>query len=257
MNGAFYIGATGLEVQQRNLDTIAQNVANINTRTYKRAEQRFAELVSQVAVPSSPDELAQPQSADLAGVRISRTVRVFSQGALNETGKPLDLAISGDGFVEVLGPGGQAWLWRGGSLKVDADGVLGTADGLQLKTLIQVPDGITDIRIGRDGRVQGLAQGDENLTELGQLELVQPDDVDRLQPVDGGYYLADEGTQLRSYLPGETGQGVFVQGSLEASNVDISTELVSMLLTQRAYGAAAQVVQAGDQLMSIANGLRR
>lgn len=257
MNGAFYIGATGLEVQQRNLDTIAQNVANINTRTYKRAEQRFAELVSQTSAPASTDQVALPVPADLAGVRIARTVRVFSQGSLNETGKPLDLAISGDGFVEVLGPGGQTWLWRGGTLRVDSEGVLGTADGLQLKTQIQVPDGITDIRILRDGRIQGLAQGDENATDLGQLELVMPDDVDRLQPVDGGYYLADEGVDLRSFLPGESGKGVFVQGSLEASNVDLSTELVALLLTQRAYGASAQVVQAGDQLMGIANGLRR
>ena len=257
MNGAFYIGATGLEVQQRNLDTIAQNVANINTTGFKRAEVRFAELVTQPTISASPDQPAPLAPVDLAGVRIARTIRVFSQGELRQTDKPLDLAISGDGFIEVLGPAGQTYLWRGGSLKVGIDGTLMTADGLQLKTQLQIPDTVTDIRIERDGRVRTLAAGDQGYTELGQLEIVLPDDVDRLQPLDGGYYLADENVQLRSFLPGEQGKGVFVQGSLEAANTDLSTELVALLLTQRAYGANAQVVQAGDQLMAIANGLRR
>ncbi len=257
MNGAFYIGATGLEVQQRNLDTIAQNIANINTPAFKRAEVRFAELVTQPAVVAAPDQATQPASADLAGVRISRTVRVFSQGDLRETGKPLDLAISGDGFIEVLGPGGQTYLWRGGTLKIDRDGILTTADGLALKTQIQVPDTVTELRIERDGRVRALSAGDQDFSDLGQLDVVLPDDVDRLQPIDGGYYLADENVQLRTFAPGEQGKGVLVQGSLEAANTDLSTELVGLLLTQRAYGANAQVVQAGDQLMAIANGLRR
>lgn len=257
MNGAFYIGAAGLQVQQRNLDTIAQNVANIATTGFKRAEVRFAELVTQPSVTNTPDQAVVPAPAELAGVRIARTVRVFSQGDLRETGKPLDLAISGDGFLEVLGPGGQTYLWRGGGLKINGEGLLQTADGLTLKTQIEIPDGTSEVRIERDGRVRILSAGDQDYADVGQLDVVLPDDVDRLQPVDGGYYLVDENVELRSYAPGEQGKGVLVQGSLEAANVDLSTELVGLLLTQRAYGANAQVVQAGDQLMAIANGLRR
>lgn len=257
MNGAFYIGAVGLDVQQRNLDVIAQNVANVNTNTYKRAEMRFAELVTSPEIAKGVTPLARPAAEAGAGVAVTDIGRVFAQGDLRETGKPFDLAISGDGFIELLGPGGQTYLWRGGTLKIGEDGTLQTADGLLLKSVVQLPEDITALRIERDGRVRGLAAGDTDFTDLGQLEIVMPDDITQLTAAEGGYYRASEGVELRTFAPGENGKGVMIQGSVEASNVDLSTELVSLLLAQRAYGANAQVVQAGDQLMAIANGLRR
>ena len=257
MNGAFYIGATGLEVQQRNLDVIAQNVANVNTNAYKRSEMRFAELVTMPLVAPDVAPLARSSADAAAGVTASSVGRVFSQGDLRQTDRPFDLAISGDGFLEVLGPGGQTYLWRGGTLKIGTDGLLQTIDGMPLKTLIEVPEDVTELRIGRDGRVLALAPGDSDYTELGQLDVVMPDDVTQLASVDGGYFRAPEEVALHSFVPGESGKGVFIQGSLEASNVELTTELVGLLLAQRAYGANAQVVQAGDQLMAIANGLRR
>lgn len=257
MNGAFYIGAAGLDVQQRNLDVIAQNVANVNTNTYKRAELRFAELVTAPQIATGVSPPARPAADSGAGVAVTQTARVFAQGDLRETGKPLDLAISGDGFLEVLGPGGQTYLWRGGTLKLSPDGTLQTADGLALKALVQMPDDMTELRIERDGRIRGLAPGDTDYTDLGQLDIVMPDDVTRLTAAQDGYFKAPDDVELRTFAPGENGKGSFVQGSVEASNVDLSTELVGLLLAQRAYGANAQVVQAGDQLMAIANGLRR
>jgi flagellar basal-body rod protein FlgG len=257
MNGAFYIGAAGLDVQQRGLEVIAQNVANVNTNTYKRAELRFAELVSAPAIPTGVAPLARPAAESGAGAAVTEIGRVFAQGDLRETGKPLDLAISGDGFLEVLGPGGQTYLWRGGTLKLSADRTLQTADGLTLKTLIQLPDDMTELRIERDGKVSGLAVGDTDYTDLGQLDIVMPDDITRLTAAEDGYFKSPEDVELRTFAPGENGKGTFVQGSVESSNVDLSTELVGLLLAQRAYGANAQVVQAGDQLMAIANGLRR
>jgi flagellar basal-body rod protein FlgG len=257
MNGAFYIGATGLEVQQRNLELIAQNVANVNTNAYKRAEMRFAELVTMPVVAPDVAPLARSAADAAAGVTVASVGRVFSQGDLRQTDKPFDLAISGDGFLEVLGPGGQTYLWRGGTLKVGTDGLLQTADGLSLKTLIEVPQDVTELRIERDGRVRALSAGDKDYSELGQLDVVMPDDVTQLTPVDGSYFRASDAAALQSYVPGESGKGVIIQGSLEASNVELTTELVGLMLAQRSYGANAQIVQAGDQLMAIANGLRR
>lgn len=257
MSGAFYIGATGLETQQRNLDTIAQNVANINTVGYKRVEMRFVDMVSHGAPATpggAPDAAAQE---GLAGVRSPGVVRVFSQGDLRQTGKPLDLAISGEGFIEVLGPGGQTYLWRGGSLRTDADGNLVTPDGLMLKSMTKLADASAEVKIGRDGKVRVKGPTDADFADAGQIELVKPDDVTKLEPVDGGYYAAGDLVHLKAYAPGEEGAGVLVQGSVETANVDLSSELVNLMLTQRAYGANAQVVQASDQLMSIANGLRR
>jgi flagellar basal-body rod protein FlgG len=257
MNGAFYVGATGLQAQQRGLDVIANNVANINTTAFKRSEIRFSELVmrSTVRADAEPTVIVSPDT--LSGVEARTAPRVFAQGDLRQTGKPFDLAISGDGFVEVLGPGGQVWLWRGGGFQVNADGLLETDTGMTLKALIEVPEDAGEIRIESDGRVLALVAGEEEPVAIGNISIAMPEDIGSLEAVGQGYFRAGDDEQLRIYEPGEQGKGVFVQGSVEASNVDLSSEMVTLLLMQRAYGANAQIVQAGDQLMAIANGLRR
>ena len=257
MNGAFYIGATGLQAQQRGLDVIANNVANINTTAFKRSEIRFSELVMRASVSEDSEQLNIALPDSLSGVEARISPRIYEQGDLRRTGKPFDLAISGDGFVEVLGPGGQVWLWRGGAFQVNADGLLETENGMTLRALIEVPDDAGEIRIERDGRVLAQVAGEENPVLLGNIRIAMPEDVHTLEPVGSGYFRAADDEQLRTFEPGEQGKGVFVQRELEASNVDLSSEMVTLLLMQRAYGANAQIVQAGDQLMAIANGLRR
>jgi flagellar basal-body rod protein FlgG len=256
MNGAFYIGATGLGAQQRGLDAIANNIANVNTTGYKRSEMRFSEMVARTNTRDETLPVTTIVSDVLSGVQATVSPLVFEQGKLKETGKPFDLAISGDGFIEVLGPGGQIWLWRGGSIRVNADGLLETENGLVLKALIDVPADSTSLTIDRNGVVRSLAAGAADATELGIIALAMPRDPQALLAVGNGYYSVPDGDDLETVLNGEDG-GVLVQGSLETSNVELTTEMVSLLLLQRAYGANAQVVQAGDQLMAIANGLRR
>lgn len=257
MNGAYYIGATGLQAQQRGLDVVANNVANINTTGFKRSEVRFSELVAQTvardeAAPSLP---LVPDG--LSGVQAQSSARVLEQGQIRETGKAFDLAISGDGFIEVLGPGGQTWLWRGGTLRINADGLMETESGLVLKALIDVPEDSTALTIGRDGVVRAASSDDEEPVELGVIELAMPRDRQLLEPIGNGFYRVPEDGDLETLVAGEAGNGVLVQGALETSNVELTTEMVTLLLMQRAYGANAQVIQASDQLMAIANGLRR
>ena len=257
MNGAFYVGTTGLQAQQRGLEVIANNVANINTSAFKRSEIRFSELVmrSSVRTDIEPSVVALPDV--LSGVEARVAPRIYEQGDLRQTGKPFDLAISGDGFVEVLGPGGQVWLWRGGGFQVGADGLLQTESGMTLKALVEVPEDAGGIRIERDGRVLVQIAGEEDPTAIGSISIAMPEDIGNLEAVGQGYFRTTDEHQLKIYEPGEQGKGIFVQGSIEASNVDLSSEMVTLLLMQRAYGANAQIVQAGDQLMAIANGLRR
>jgi flagellar basal-body rod protein FlgG len=254
MNGAFYIGATGLEAQQRALDIVANNIANINTPAYKRAEVRFSELLgprlTQEDGAAKPDELGT-----LSGVGVAASPRIFSQGDLHATGKPLDLAIDGDGFIELLGPAGQDMLWRGGTLKISADGSLAAANGMALKSAVSGPTGASAISIDREGKVQ--AQVDGETVDIGQIDLVLVKDTTSLTAVGDGLYQTADPADLMSASVGEDGAGWFAQGSLEASNVQLSDEMVSLLLLQRAYGANAQVLQAGDQLMAIANNLKR
>lgn len=254
MNGAFYIGATGLEAQQRALDVIANNIANINTPTFKRSQVRFSELVSPTG---AVDELQPLTIAGLSGVAISGSPKVFAQGDLRETGNPLDIAVSGDGLLELLGPGGKSLLWRGGALKVNADGYLAAGNGLPLKAMISVPVGTTALSISRGGIVTATIDGIEDPREIGKIDLVLAKDMAGLSPQGEGLYETADLANLMTASPGEDGAGALVQGSLEMSNVQLSDEMVMLLLMQRAYGANAQVLQAGDQLMAIANGLRR
>jgi flagellar basal-body rod protein FlgG len=257
MNGAFYVGATGLQAQQRALDVVANNISNINTQGFKRSEVRFSELIGPVVQSDTaePDLIGRPLDV-LNGVQAREAVRIFQQGDLRETGKPLDIAISGDGFIELLGPGGETWLWRGGTLRVNADGFLETESGLVLKALIEVPEDSVDLRIDRDGVVRSLSAGAEAAEEIGTIALAMPRDPEMVEALGSGFYRVPDDGELETAINGQDG-GVVVQGSVEASNVELTTEMVSLLLLQRAYAANAQSVQAGDQLMSIANNLRR
>jgi flagellar basal-body rod protein FlgG len=153
MNGAFYIGATGLRTQERALEAVANNIANINTNGYKRAEARFSEMVTPTGGdPSNPALAPDDQISGLSGVMVDST-RDFSQGAMQVTNGALDVAINGDGFLELMGPSGQVLLSRGGSLQVNTDGYLADANGLPLKGMITIPQGLTNITIGAAGKV--------------------------------------------------------------------------------------------------------
>jgi len=216
---------------------------------------RFSELVSSTAQPSDPTSGATDPS--LTGAMVDATSRVFTQGELKPTGQPLDVAINGDGFLELLGPGGQVMLWRGGSLKVDEDGYLAASNGMPLKAMISAPLSATSISIGADGKVQAIVGNDAKPTQIGQIDLVRVKDTATLQVMGEGLYQPANESDLITAAPGEDGAGVLVAGSIESSNVQLSDEMVTLLLLQRAYAANAQVVQAGDQLMAIANSLRR
>jgi flagellar basal-body rod protein FlgG len=256
MNGAFYIGAVGLDAQQRALEVFANNVANINTTAFKRSSVHFSELVS-----SSRDingrAAVQFDSSHLQGATMAGAPIVWSQGALQQTGQAWDVAIKGEGFMELAGPSGRTLLWRGGTLKVNSDGYLATSDGIPLKNMISIPQGVSTIAIGSDGAISAATGTDDGIQQIGQIELMMPDSFDAVAAAGQGYFEADGGGRLISVKPGEEGSGLMAQGALEASNVQLADEMTSILLAQRAFGANAQIVQAGDNLMSIVNQLRR
>lgn len=255
MNGAFHIAAIGLEAQQRALDTIANNISNVNTPAFKRSGVRFSEVLATRADPAAVrTDLGEEVSP--AGVMADTLFMLEESGKLEATGRPYDLAIDGQGFVEVMGPGGETLLWRGGGLKVGEDGLLATAKGLPLKAAITVPDDATTIEIGPDGVVRAKV-GEADPIEIGQIMLVKADDSAALQRLDGGFYRAAEGARLTDAQPGEDGVGLLVQGSIEGSNVELTAEMVQLMMVQRSYAANAQIVQAADQLMGLANSLKR
>jgi flagellar basal-body rod protein FlgG len=256
MNGAFYIGAVGLDAQQRALEVFANNIANINTTAFKRSNVHFSELVSPLR---NADGLAvnQLDSAPLQGVTMAGAPVNWAPGAIQQTGQVWDVAVRGDGFMELAGPSGKTLLWRGGTLKVNGDGYLATSDGIPLKSMISIPVGVNGVTIGNDGTVSAVTGSDGAVQQIGQIDLMMPSSTDVLTDSGQGYFETGNLGQLMAVKPGEEGSGMLLQGALESSNVQLADEMANVLLAQRAFGANAQMVQAGDQLMLIVNQLRR
>lgn len=257
MNGVFHIGATGLHAQDRALNVVANNITNMNTPGFKRGGVRFAEMVGAQGAAAGADPAAAAGVATaMFGVTAEAGERLFLPGEMRATGNPLDLAIQGEGFIELAGPDGRTLLWRGGTLRVSEDGFLAGAGGLPLKAMIAVPEGATALTIDAAGEVRAIAPGETEPASIGRIDLVLVRNMPGLTGMENGLYRAAADSDVVSTEASERG-GSFVQGSVELSNVELNDEMVSLMMMQRAYAASAQVVQAGDQLMAIANGLKR
>ena len=252
MTQAFDIAGVALATQQRALDVIANNVANINTPSFKRSEIRFSEMIAERRDAANPTA-GLSSDPSVAGVSARSVLALEQQGEIERTGRALDLAIEGEGFIELMGPRGQTLLWRGGALGVQEDGLL-AANGIPLRAMISVPAG-AELSIAEDGRVT--ARSDGEAVDLGRILLVQAENTAALERLDGGLYSVPENERLLELAPGEQGAGTLLQGAVERSNVELNEEMVRLLIVQRAYAANAQIVQAADQLMAIANSLRR
>ncbi|WP_298303633.1 flagellar hook-basal body protein [uncultured Erythrobacter sp.] len=257
MNGAYEVGAVALRAQQRALETHANNVANINTPGFKRAEVEFSEIVSTQTNPLTENErLARQSAVQNGGVRMATRMALSDHGELQPTGSSFDIAIDGSGFIELMGPDGESLLWRGGKLEVDRDGLLAAQSLSPLRAMIAVPDDTRALSIANDGTVQAEIEGGE-LLELGQIMLVRQQADSDLIPLGSGQYRLAEGAFTTDAVPGEDGIGFIRQGMMEQSNVEMTEAMVEMLILQRAYAASAQVIQTADQVASITNSLSR
>ena len=257
MNGAFEVGAVALRAEQKALELLANNIANVNTPAFKRSDARFAAIMAnQMQADGTLAATASGNVTDSGGVRLTPHAMLFAQGAVRSTGNPLDLAIDGQGFIELMGPAGQALLWRGGTLRVNEDGALATRDGVPLRAGIIVPTDAAALHISPEGVVSAQTSGDETV-ELGQIALVRAENESALEQLDGGLLRAADGARLMDATPGEDGAGLLVQGALEGSNVELTDEMVQLLVIQRAYAANAQTIQTADQLAAITNNLKK
>lgn len=256
MSGVMEIAAVGLRAQQRALETIAGNISNINTPAFKRSDLRFSELIAAPAIDKE-GRIAASAFSPIAGVGQWSQPMVNQAGQLESTGNSLDIALDGNGFIELMGPAGRTLLWRGGTLRVLDDGLLATSAGFALKAGVTIPNDAVGIRIDRDGKVFAVLGDERGESEIGSISLVKLEEGTPVVRLDGGVYAVGEGTDLMAAPAGEEGLGYFVQGSLERSNVDLNEEMVGLLVTQRAYAANAQVIRAVDEFLSLANGLRR
>jgi flagellar basal-body rod protein FlgG len=267
MNDALYIAATGMQSQQTHVDTIASNLANASTPGFKRSRVHFTDMVVQQA--GAVDLLVGPDGSAASGraaasaphdvgVRLTGVSRVFDQAELKQTNAPLDVAIRGDGFLEVTLADGTAAYTRGGSLRVSVDGALVSAGGEPLKGNLVIPTNATNVTISQDGRLLATVPNQSTPVDVGQLELVRFADPGALLALGGGLYRAQEQAgSPQAGRPGEGGLGTVAQGFVEGANVNMVDEMVNLMVAQRAYEASVKVIQAADEMMGLVNGLRR
>jgi flagellar basal-body rod protein FlgG len=260
MFDSLYIGATGMRAQQTQIDTIAHNVANVNTVGFRRSAVSFAEVsAAQSTLTRSPLAEAVATALPPRGAGTQARIALSANGGeLKATGAPLDLAIDGLGFLEILRADGSPAYTRAGALSVTENGALALADGSPLASRIDLPPDATDIEITPDGRVLTRLDGFTEPVEVGALELVTFANPSGLTAVGNNLYVAtaDSG-EARSGTPGENGLGALRQGYVEASNVQLIDELVTLMLAQRAFEMNGRLVQAADQLLAITNTLYR
>ncbi|GGY28791.1 flagellar basal-body rod protein FlgG [Paludibacterium paludis] len=260
MIDALYLGSSGMSAQQSHLETVANNLANMNTTGFKRSRVVFEDLMArETGVLAGPLAEDSPGSVMLGGgVRVASIDTVFVQGDLRQTDSPMDLAINGPGFVEVTRADGSVAYSRAGTLRVNDDGLLALGNGVPLNPPISVPADTRQLTIGRDGKVSVVAGGDSRPVEIGRVELAMFNSPVNLKPLGEGLYEATaQSGEAQLGQAGESGRGVLAQKYLEGSNVKMADEVVSMMLAQRAFEANAKIIQAADEMLAISNNLRR
>jgi len=237
--------ATGMTAQQRKMDALSNDIANVNTTGYKHERTSFRDLVASEAGAGGADGVRAG-----AGATAESIGRGWAQGALQATGQPLDVAVQGDGFLQVRLPDGRTALTRDGALQVDARGRLATSDGALLAPPVTLPAGLTAdaVAIGSDGTLY--AQG----RPLGRLTLVTVGAPHQLDDAGNGRYT----TNAASGAPRAAGAGTTIaQGALEMSNVDLGDAMVDLMAAQRGFQMASQAVRTQDQMLSIANQIKQ
>ena len=254
-SSALHVARTGLEAQDQRMRVISNNLANVGTTAFKRDRANFATLAYQdarVAGQQSSNETAYATGLNLGtGVGIQSTTRIESQGTLQTTNNALDLALDGDGYFQVTMPGGQLAYTRAGNFSRSAQGQLVTAQGYVVQPAITVPDGATSVTIANDGTVSAIVPGQSDPTQLGQLTLASFANPGGLKAT-GDNFLTETAASGQAQIgtAGTQGRGNFRQGMLEASNVNVVEELVSMIQTQRAYELNSKAISTSDQMLA-------
>jgi flagellar basal-body rod protein FlgG len=252
-----YTAATGMDAQTLRIDTIANNLANANTTGFKKSQVDFAELMyltRRRAGGGSTSNTETPTGLQVgSGVFPVSTLRIFTDGVVENTSGELDMAITGDGFFQVETPTGEVKYTRDGNFRRDAEGVVVTSQGYPLYPQLSLPTDVQSVSIGSDGTVS-ILNHDGSRTSLGQIQLADFRNPAGLSS-EGGNLLAEtqaSGPPITG-TPGYDGFGELKQGYLEKSNVEVVTELVDLIVAQRTYELNSKVVKAGDRVLQSTN----
>jgi flagellar basal-body rod protein FlgG len=258
---SMYSAATGMEAQQLYMDTISNNLSNVNTTGFKRSRLEFQDLMYQTlkepGVKNSEGEMSPTGIEVGMGVKPSSTQRIFEQGSLNQTSNSMDVAIEGEGFYQVNMPDGTMGYTRDGSFKLDSNGTVVTTDGNTVVPEINVPEGSSSFTVSSSGKVSVILAGKETSTEIGQIELARFVNPSGLRSLGNNMYgVSDASGEPLLETPGENGMGKLEQGYTEASNVQMVEEMVNMITAQRAYEIVSKSITVSDEMLQTANNMK-
>ncbi len=254
--------ALGMSSQQLKVDTISNNLANVNTTGYKKSDVQFQDLMYQKIQSGNVDQRnnkEKPGSIQVGhGNKPVASFRSFTKGNIEETGNPLDIAINGRGFLQVEKPDGTIGYTRDGALRMDSTGNLVTTSGLSLYPQLTIPDNAEGINISEDGIVSIKYPDEIQPEEIGQIELASFVNPAGLEAVGGNLFDKTEASGEPIYsVPGQEGIGTVMQSYLEKSNVDVVKEMVGLIVAQRAYEINSKAIKTSDELLAMTNNLKR
>ena len=262
MNTALTTAGSGMRAQQSNLDVIANNLANVNTTGFKGQRAEFQDLMYQTwraSGASNGTGASSPGALQIGlGAKFSASSMDNTQGALQSTGNPLDVAVQGDGFFQVLLPNGSTAYTRDGSFKRDSEGLMVTSDGYHVQPEITIPNGSTQISISANGDVTAVKPGDSAPTTLGTIQLATFPNPAGLTRIGQNLFIQGGASGAPTVgAPGTNGSGTLASSYVEGSNVQIVEEMVKMISAQRAYEINSKAIQTADDMLNVANQLKR
>lgn len=255
------IAASGMDVQQANMDIISNNLANVNTTGFKRSRGDFHDMLYQTLVAQGAPTTASTEAPTGIqyglGAKVSGITKLFTQGEFRQTGNELDVAIEGEGFFQVLMPSGETSYTRDGAFKRNSAGSLVTTLGYSITPSITIPDNASTIAISPDGTVSALLSGSITPTVLGTIQMARFANTSGLRALGKNLYAETPATGSPIVSnPGLNGMGTLQQSFLESSNVNIVEEMVGMIVGQRAYEINSKVISTVDQMLRTATNVR-
>nr|WP_315491194.1 flagellar basal-body rod protein FlgG [uncultured Rhodoferax sp.] len=254
MINSLWISKTGMEAQQMQLDVISNNLANVSTNGFKKSHAVFEDLMYQnlrQVGSSTTEQSTLPTGLQVGlGVRTVATARNFSQGNMQQTGNPADIAIQGKGFFQVTMPDGTIGYTRDGSFQIDSQGRIVNSTGLPIVGGGNVPANASSLSIAADGTITAVVPGSTTPSTIGALTIANFINPAGLEPKGQNIYAESAASgQPTVGTPGADGLGPLMQGYVEASNVNVVQELVTMIQTQRAYEMNSKAIQTSDQML--------
>ena len=260
---SLYTAATGMKSQQTMVDTISNNIANVNTAGFKRTQVSFEDLlyltVQAPGLALDASGTASPIGIQVgSGSRVSGTTRIYTPGVLEGTSRNLDIAIEQDGFFQVLLPDGSTGYTRDGQFNINADGKLVTGSGYVLQPEVTLTPDVNEVSIDAEGRVTVSTQGNPTPTQVTTIQLAKFINPSGLLSAGGNIQIetAASGAPITGNA-GTNGLGTLKQGFVERSNVEIVNELVSLIVAQRAYEVNSRAIKTSDQMLSTATNIVR